>query len=46
MLKNCVPITNCISIINSTQVDNAKDADIVISMYNLIEYIDNYSKSL
>ena len=30
--------------INNTQVDNAKDIDIVIPMYNLIEYSDNYSK--
>ena len=31
--------------INNTQVDNAKDIDIVMSMYNLIEYSDNYSKT-
>ena len=30
---------------NSTQVDNTKDIDIVIPMYNLIEYSDNYSKT-
>ena len=27
--KNCAPFTNCISEINNTQVDNAKDIDIV-----------------
>ena len=32
------------SAINNTQIDNAKDIDIVIPMYNLIEYSDNYSK--
>ena len=42
--KNCTPFTNCISEINNTQVDNAKDIDIVMSMYNLIEYSDNYAK--
>ena len=42
--KNCAPFTNCISEINNTQIDNAKDIDIVMSMYNLIEYNDNYSK--
>ena len=42
--KNCAPLTNCISAINNTQVDNAKDIDIVMSMYNLIEYSDK-SKS-
>ena len=43
--KNCAPFTNCISEINNTQVDNAKDIDIVIPMYNLIEYSDNYAKT-
>ena len=45
IFKNCAPFTNCISEINHTQVDNAKDIDIVMPMYNLIEYGDNYSKS-
>ena len=44
ILKNCVPYTNCISRINNTQVDDAHDNDVVISMYNLIEYRDNYSR--
>ena len=43
--KNCVPFTNCISEINNTQVDNVKDIDIVMPMYNLIEYSDNYAKT-
>ena len=43
--KNCAPFTNCISEINNTQVDNAKDIDIVLPMYNLIEYSDNYAKT-
>ena len=42
ILKNCAPFTNCISEINNTQVDNAKDTDIVMPLYNLIEYSDNY----
>ena len=37
--------TNCISEINNTQVDNTKDIDIVMPMYNLIEYNDNYAKT-
>ena len=41
--KNCAPFTNCISEINNTQIDNAKDIDIVMPMYNLIEYSDNYA---
>ena len=43
--KNCAPFINCISEINNTQVDNAKDIDIVMPMYNLIEYSDNYAKT-
>ena len=42
--KNYAPFTNCISEINSTQVDSAKDIDIVMPMHNLIEYSDNYAK--
>ena len=41
IFKNCAPFTNCISEINNTQIDNAKDIDIVMPMYNLIEYSDN-----
>ena len=44
MIKNSAPFTNCISKINNTQIDNAKDIDIVMPMYKLIEYSDNYSK--
>ena len=43
--KNCAPFTNCISEVNNTQVDNAKDIDIVMPMYNLTEYSDNYAKT-
>ena len=42
--KNCAPFTNCISEINNTQKDNCKDIDIIMPMYNLIEYSDNYAK--
>ena len=45
IFKNCAPFTNCIIEINNTQVDNAKDIDIVMPMYNLIEYSDNYAKT-
>ena len=31
--------------INNTEIDNTKDIDVVMSMYSLIEYGDNYSKS-
>ena len=42
--KNCASFTNCISEINYTQIDNAKDIDIVKPMYNLIEYSNNYAR--
>ena len=42
--KNCAPFTNCIREINNTEVDNAKDIDIVMPMYDFIEYSDNYAK--
>ena len=45
IFKNCAPFTNCISEINNTQIDNPKDIDIVMSMYNLTEYSDNYAKT-
>ena len=35
----------CISKINNKDIDNAKYIDIVMLMYNLIEYSDNYSKT-
>ena len=43
--KNCAPFINCISEISNTQIDNAKDIDIVMPMYNLIEYSDNHAKT-
>ena len=43
--KNRAPFTNCISEINNTQVYNAQDIDIVMPMYNLIEYSDNCAKT-
>ena len=45
IFKTCAPFTKCISRINNTDIDNAHDIDIVMPMYNLIEYSDNYSKT-
>ena len=41
--KNCAPFTKCITHINDEHVDNADNLDIIMPMYNLIEYSDNYS---
>ena len=46
IFRKCAPFTNCISKINNIQIDNAEYIDIVIPMYNLIEYSNNYSKHL
>ena len=45
IFKNCAPFTDFRSKINNAQVDNAKDTDIVMPIYNLIEYSNNYSKT-
>ena len=45
ILKNCAMFSNRISTINNIQVDNAKDLHIVMAIYNLIEYIYNYTKN-
>ena len=38
VFKNCAPFTSCISKINNAEVDNAEDLDIVMPMFNLLEY--------
>ena len=41
--KICSPFINCISEVNNTQIDHCKDTDIVMPLYNLLEYSDNYA---
>ena len=43
--KNNAAFVSCISKINNTLIDNAEDLDIVMPMYNLLEYSKNYSKT-
>ena len=43
--KNCAPFTKCIGKINNIDINTAQDIVIVMPMYNLIEYSDNYSKT-
>ena len=45
IFKNCASFTNCICKINNIQIDNAEYINIVMPMYKLIEYSDNYSKT-
>ena len=44
-LKNCAPFTKCNLEINDEHVDPAENLDIVMPMYNLIEYSDKYQDS-
>ena len=44
-LKNCAPFTKCNLEINDEHVDTAENLDIVMPMYNLIEYSDNFQDS-
>ena len=44
-LKNCAPFTRCITHINDEHVETAENLDIIMPMYNLIEYSDNYADS-
>ena len=43
--KNNAPFTNCISKANHVLIDNAEDLDVVMPMYNLMEYSKNYWKT-
>ena len=44
VFKNCAPFTDCISEINNTQIDHAKDIDIVMPMYNIEIIIQKHEK--
>ena len=44
--KNNAPFINCISKINGVKIDNAEDLDVVMPMYNLLEYSKNYKKTV
>ena len=41
---NNAPFINGISKINDKLIDNAEDLDLVMPMYNLLEYSKNYKK--
>ena len=44
VFKNNAPFINCVSKINGVKIDNAEDLDVVMPMYNLLEYSKNYRK--
>ena len=43
--KNCAPFTRCVTHVNGEHVKTAENLDIIMPMYNLIEYSDNYADS-
>ena len=45
VFKSNAPFINCISKINGVKIDNAEDLDVVMPMYNLLEYSKNYRKT-
>ena len=45
VFKNNAPFINCVSKINGIKIDNAEDLDVVMPMYNLLEYSKNYRKT-
>ena len=45
LFKHCATFTDCINEISNTEIDNAEDLDVVMSMQSLIKYSDNYSKT-
>ena len=45
VFKNNAPFTNCITKINGIKIDSAEDLDVVMPMYNLLEYSKNYKKT-
>ena len=44
IFKSNAPFINCITKINGIKTDNAEDLDVVMLMYNLLEYSKNYKK--
>ena len=46
ILKNNAPFVSCITRINGKLIEDADDLDIVMSMYNLLEYSKNYRKTI
>ena len=46
ILKNNAPFISCITKINNELIEDAEDLDVVMSMYNLLEYSKNYRKTI
>ena len=46
ILKNKAPFISCITRINGELIEDADDLDIVMPVYNLLEYSKNYRKTI
>ena len=46
ILKNNAPFVSCITRINNELIEDADDLDMVMTMYNLLEYSKNYRKTI
>ena len=46
ILKNNAPFVSCITRTNGELIEDADDLDIIMSMYNLLEYSKNYGKTI
>ena len=46
ILKNNAPLVSCITRINGELIEDAEDLDVVMPMYNLLEYSKNYRKTI
>ena len=46
ILKNNAPFISCITKINKELIEDAEDLDIVITIYNLLEYSKNYRNTI
>ena len=42
-MKNCTPFARCVTHINDERIHTAENLDIIMPMYNLTEYSDNYA---
>ena len=45
VFKNNAPFINCISKIYGVKIDDAENLDVVMPMYNLLEYSKNYKNT-
>ena len=43
--KNCAPLTRCITKIDGTTIHDPENLDLVMPMFNLLEYSSNYSET-